>query len=230
MKLVSKFDTRNVTQVGNLRDFLDEDTMRRMVPSIYAPHAHPDRSERYLFIPTRDIVDGLEREGFLPVFAAQANPRRTDKRGFTKHLLRFRREIDIYGKGDAVPEIVLLNSHGGESRLQMFCGLFRFLCLNSAVMGETFEDIKVRHTGKLVDDVLEGAHRLTGHFGEVMSTVEDWRHINLNRDEQRALAQSASVLRLGEPVEGEAQRLIDPEEFNTVRREEDNAPRPVDHL
>ena len=223
-KLVSKFDTRNVTQVGDLHSFLDPDTIRAMVPSVYAPHAHESRSDRYLFIPTLDIVQGLEREGFRPVFAAQANPRKEDKRGFTKHLLRFRREMDIYGKGDAVPEIVLLNSHGGESRLQMFCGLFRFLCLNSAVMGETFEDIKVRHTGKMVDDVIEGAFRLTGHFGRVMSTVEDWRGINLNRDEQHAFAESASVLRLGAPVEGEPQRVIDPEEFNAVRREEDNRP------
>lgn len=224
MKLVSKFDTRNVTQVGDLHSFLDPDTIRAMVPSVYAPHAHESRSDRYLFIPTIDIVEGLGNEGFRPVFAAQANPRKEDKRGFTKHLIRFRRECDIYGKGEAVPEIVLLNSHGGESRLQMFGGLFRFLCLNSAVMGDTFEDIKVRHSGKMVDDVIEGAFRLAGHFGEVMHTVEEWRQINLNREEQRVLCQAASVLRLGEPVEGEPQRIIDPEEFNSVRREEDNRP------
>jgi Domain of unknown function (DUF932) len=224
MRLVSKFDVRNVAKVGNLRDFLHEDTLRAMVPSIYAEHAHYSRSPRYLFIPTLDIVRGLEKEGFRPVFAAQAQPRKADKRGFTKHLIRFRREADLEVMRDEAPEIVCLNSHGGESRLQMFGGVIKGLCLNSNVWGDVYEDIKVRHTGRMVDDVVEGAFRLVAHFGEVMGTVDEWKSVTLSRSEQHVLAQAASVLRLGEPVEGQTQRVIDAEEFNTVRREGDAGP------
>ena len=221
MKMVSKFDLRNVAKVGNLREFLTEDTLRAHVPSIFAEHAHHSRSKRYLFISTLDIVVALAKEGFRPVFAAQANPRKEDKRGFTKHLIRFRREADLDAHRDEAPEVVLLNSHGGESRVQEFGGVIKGLCLNSNVWGDIYEDIRMRHTGQMVDDVVEGAFRLVSRFDEVMGTVDAWKQIRLNRDEQMAYAQGASVLRLGEPVDGQPQRVIDAEEFNTVRREGD---------
>lgn len=223
MKLSTRFN-KNVATVGNLHDVLDEGTLRRVTPSVFALDAHASRSDRYLFIPTFDIVKGLENEGFKPVFAAQAKPRDVTKHGHTKHFLRFRRESDINGPDakNGVPEICLLNSHGGESQLQLFGGVFRFICLNSCVWGDTFDEVKVRHTGKLVDEAIEGAYKVVERFGKAKETIAEWREIDLSRDEQRLLAQSAAQLRLPAPVEGEPQTIVDVEQFDTVRRPEDN--------
>jgi Domain of unknown function (DUF932) len=221
VKLVSKFSLKNVAKVGDLRSFLDEDTLRRVTPSVFAAEPHYSRSDKYQFISTADVMEGLADEGFRPVYAAQAVTRMPDKRDYTKHLLRFRREADLRDGVKEVAEIVALNSHGGESRFQLFAGVFRFICLNGMVAGETVEDIKLRHSGKLVEDVVAGAARIAGHFETVMGQVDAWKQIRLGRDEQRALAESAAVMRLGEPVEGKPVRVIDASEFDTVRRSED---------
>ncbi len=51
-------------------------------------------------------------------------------------MLRLRREGQITGK--QVPEIILLNSHDGSSSYQMLPGLFRAVCQNGLICGESF--------------------------------------------------------------------------------------------
>ncbi|WP_163359518.1 DUF932 domain-containing protein, partial [Escherichia coli] len=69
---------------------LDNETLYRHVPAIFAREAHDSRSERYVYVPTIEIVEGLRREGWLPFFAVQAVPRDGDRLGHAKHMLRLR--------------------------------------------------------------------------------------------------------------------------------------------
>ncbi|WP_139589663.1 DUF932 domain-containing protein, partial [Escherichia coli] len=52
--------------------------------------------------------ESLQREGFQPFFACQTRVRDPGRRGYTKHMLRLRRDGEI--NGQHVPEIILLNS------------------------------------------------------------------------------------------------------------------------
>jgi Domain of unknown function (DUF932) len=219
MRLVSRF-AKNAVQVGSTHDVLDQETLRRFTPSLFALEPHSSRSERYRYIPTWEVIEALDKEGFKPTFAAQAASRLIDRRGYAKHLVRFRREADM--TKPECPEIVCLNSHTGETLFQLFGGCFRGLCLNSHVWGEAYEDIHVRHSGKLIEDVVEGAYRIVDHFDTAMGTIEAWKQIRLDRDETYAFAEAAQTLRLGPPAEGELP-TIPAEEFLAVRRPEDAA-------
>ena len=70
---------------------IDDAALRRLVPSAFAPHKHESRSERYTYIPTSAVIDGLRANGFEPTFAKQGRSRIPGKADFTKHLIRFRR-------------------------------------------------------------------------------------------------------------------------------------------
>ncbi|MDT1832578.1 DUF945 domain-containing protein, partial [Acinetobacter baumannii] len=87
---------------------------------------HASRSEKYTFIPTIILLENLQREGFQPFFACQSRVRDPDRREHTKHMLRLRRTGQI--NGQQVPEIIILNSHGGESSFQLLPGIFRSVC------------------------------------------------------------------------------------------------------
>lgn len=56
---------RNAHQISG-REALDNEALYRNVPSIFAREAHDSRSERYVYVPTIDIVEGLRREGWFP--------------------------------------------------------------------------------------------------------------------------------------------------------------------
>lgn len=144
------------------RDALDNEALHRHVPSVFAREAHDSRSERYVYVPTIEIVEGLRREGWFPFFAVQAVPRDGSRHGHAKHMLRLRRDDGI-GKPEAA-EVIIVNSHDGTSAYQMFAGMLRFVCTNSMIAGERFEEVRVPHKGGIQDQIIEGVYTVAKDF------------------------------------------------------------------
>jgi hypothetical protein len=69
---------------------LDDDQLRRLVPSVFAPAPWGGMSGRYRMVPTIEVVGMLRDRGFWPVRAEQSRARTPDRRDVTRHLLRFR--------------------------------------------------------------------------------------------------------------------------------------------
>lgn len=208
---------RNLTQIRNDAG-LDDAIMMQVAPSIFAVEAHESRSSRYAYIPTSDVLAGLRREGFVPVMAAQARCRDEGKRDFTKHMIRMRHAGQGRGEGEA-NEIILLNSHDGTSSYQMVAGMFRFVCANGLVVGDVVEDFKVRHSGNVIDNVIEGAYTVLDQFEQVQANRDDMRAIILPEPAQRALATAAIGYRW-ETEEGE-RAPVTPDQVLRARRSAD---------
>ena len=193
MKLASRFG--RINQVRRDRPLTHEELMQ-FVPSIFSEDKHESRSERYTYIPTITLLDNLQREGFRPFFACQPRVRDESKREYTKHMLRLRREGQITGK--QVPEIILLNSHDGSSSYQMLPGLFRAVCSNGLVCGESFGEVRVPHKGNVVERVIEGAYEVLGIFDRVEEKRDAMQSLMLPPPAQQALAKAALTYRFGE--------------------------------
>lgn len=172
---------------------LTDDQLMRVVPSIFAEGGHESRSLRYTYIPTIKVLEGLQKEGFQPFSACQSKCRIEGKADFTKHMLRLR-HVDHIMENEA-PEIVLINSHDGTSSYQMMAGMFRFICQNGMVVGDVIEDIKVRHSGNIVENVIEGAYTIVDQFDTAKESVERMKSVTLALPEQRALARSSLALK-----------------------------------
>jgi len=54
---------------------LSDDQLRGLAPSAFAAGKHESRSERYTYIPTSAVIDGLRANGFAPTFAKQGRSR-----------------------------------------------------------------------------------------------------------------------------------------------------------
>ena len=87
---------------------LSNDQIAHYAPSVLAQEAHESRGERYTFIPTIEVLDGLRREGFQPFEVRQTRVRDQSKREHTKHLVRLRHESSITSV-EEVPEIIMLS-------------------------------------------------------------------------------------------------------------------------
>jgi len=200
MKLASRFG--RVNHIRRDRPLTSEEMMQ-VVPSVFGEDKHASRSDRYTYIPTITLLENLQREGFQPFFACQTRVRDQSKREHTKHMLRLRREGQITGK--QVPEIILLNSHDGSSSYQMLPGLFRFVCQNGLVCGESFGEVRVPHKGNVVEKVIEGAYEVLGIFDRVEEKRDAMQSLMLPPPAQQAMAKAALTYRFGEehqPVTG----------------------------
>ena len=72
----------------NQFEHLSFDEMYSLAPSIFAETPHESRSDRYAYIPTIQIVEGMMKEGFLPFSVMQARSRSESRREYTKHLTK----------------------------------------------------------------------------------------------------------------------------------------------
>lgn len=172
---------------------LSDDQLRRVAPSVFADAAHGSRSERYTYIPTATVLDGLRREGFQPFMVTQARVRDEGKREHTKHMLRLRHASQI--KDSEAAEVVLINSHDGTSAYQMVAGMYRFVCSNGLVCGDTLGEVRVPHKGKIVDQVIEGAFDILDGFELVRESRNEMRALTLAPEEAQAFARAALTLK-----------------------------------
>lgn len=163
MQLVSRFAPRS--PVLRADHPLSDEQIRTAAPSIFAESPHESRSPRYSYIPTAVVLTALRKEGFAPFMVFQSRVRLEDRRAYTKHMLRLRHASQI--DGSEANEIILLNSHDGTSSYQMLAGMFRFVCQNGLVCGQTVADVRVPHKGNVTDHVIEGAYEVLRDFERV---------------------------------------------------------------
>lgn len=199
------------------------EAVRAAAPSAFASEAHSSRSSRYTYIPTSEVISGLMREGFQPYKAVQSRSRIEGKSEFTKHMIRFRHPdaLTDIKVGDAVPEVVLVNSHDGTSAYKLSAGLFRLVCSNGLMVADsTIQMLSIMHKGDIVNQVIEGSFEIVKESSKALAKVEEFTEIALTGQEQAAFAEAAHILRFAD-AEGETKTPITAGQLLRPRRTED---------
>ena len=210
------------TRTARSTQALTEDALARFAPSVFAVDKHESRSDKFIAVPTIDVVRELQRHDFLPIGAKQSKTRDPSRREYTKHLIRFRHASTITPSRatDGVPEIILKNANDGTSAYDLMAGVWREVCLNGlVVLQEGIESIKVRHNGsKVIDDVIEGTYRVLGQTESYMAAPKQWSALTVSREAAMHYAEQAHMLRF----EPESNTTVQPIDLLRPRRIEDN--------
>ena len=202
---------------------LSDEELKRAVPSIFATEAHESRSARFVPVPTIEVLDGLRKEGFDPFFAQQARTRAEGKAAFTKHMMRLRHRSITNEEGEAF-EIILVNANDGTSSYQMIPGYFRFVCANGLMVGDTFNEVKVRHSGNAIHEVIEGAYTVLDDAEEITEQVQSFKAITVSDAERVILAEAAHQLRFPEAHKEESKQApVSVDQMLRTRRRDDRA-------
>ncbi|MGY2492846.1 DUF932 domain-containing protein [Cupriavidus sp. CP313] len=200
---------------------LTDDQIRAVAPSIFSEDKHNSRSERYSYIPTISVLAELRKEGFQPFMVCQTRVRDEERREHTKHMIRLRHAGQIEAR--EANEIILINSHDGTSSYQMMAGLFRFVCKNGLVCGNTVADMRIPHKGDIVSQVVQGAFDVLDGFDLVREVKEGMQGVTLDAGEQQAFARAALALRYDEREDGTLSAPVTESQILTPRRAEDVA-------
>ncbi|MXN30533.1 DUF932 domain-containing protein [Delftia sp. CH05] len=196
MQLASRFAPRS--PMLRSEHPLSDDQIRTVVPSIFADAPHESRSERYSHIPTAAVLTELRKEGFQPFMVCQTRVRDEGRREHTKHMLRLRHSNQINAR--EANEIILLNSHDGTSSYQLLAGMFRFVCKNGLVCGDTVADVRVPHKGDVAGHVIEGAYQVLDGFERAQASRESMEAITLDAGESEVFARAALALKYDDPT------------------------------
>jgi hypothetical protein len=164
------------------------------IPAIYGT-PWEGASQRYAYVPTYQVINLLEKEGFVPTRATQVGNDPT-----AKHMVRMRHTNDLVAKdqtrlGGVCPEVVLVNSHDGKSSFQVLAGLFRLICLNGMVVPIGMnQDNRIRHFGS-AEEVVDVVYQMAAHAPKILDGARGMTAIELTKDEQGVFAAAASELR-----------------------------------
>jgi hypothetical protein len=207
--------------VNNNQKPLTDEQIQMVAPSVFAGQPYSDRSDRYTFVSTIEVVNGMRDAGFLPMSVQQSNTRVSGKENFTKHMIRFRSQTPLVNVGDMALETVIINSHDGTSSYTGHCGLIRFACMNGLIVSDALiNSFKVRHVGNIVEDILKANAEMLAFAPKAIEVVHTWKHIMLTLAEQVALAEAAHTLRFEEG--STLAQTFNPEALLTPHRYADN--------
>jgi hypothetical protein len=197
---------------------LDDTQLRAQAPSIFAPGPMRGVSPKYTFVPTVRLVEGLRAHDWLPVGVEEQRSRTEARRGFQKHLIRFRRADQMATLEEWNLELVVINSHDAGCAYQLHAGLYRRICSNGLVIADgSLEGLRFRHAGLEAETVVAASFRLIDQLPRIGAQVQRFRERQLTPAETRSFAEQALLLRYPQVLAAP----IAPETLLTVRRPED---------
>jgi hypothetical protein len=142
---------------------LSIETLQEVAPSVFATSPSPKMSDKYTFVPTIEVVENFDREGWKVYSAKQVG-----KGNYAQHELRLRNG-ELPQVGDSLIEAVIRNSHNGISSFSVSSGLYRLVCSNGLTVPTSVADaISVRHMNFDLGMVRE----ITDQFAERLPVIQ----------------------------------------------------------
>jgi hypothetical protein len=183
--------------------FLTRDDVAAVTPSAIATSHDGRRSDRYRFVPTVEIIDSMEANGWGVARIRAPKSRTSLSREFGLHQLEFQDRnavgiADPRQQGNPIfPRIHIINSHNGTSRFEVLAGLYAMVCSNGLMVSAgSVGEFSVRHNASFN---AEEAHRIIGEFRERMGTlaeaVDKWSSVQLDREQATQFAIAAARIR-----------------------------------
>lgn len=136
--------------------------LEKEVPAIFATEPSSLLTSKYDFVPTIDILDKFEQNGWYVASASQVG-----NKPHSLHQVRIRNR-EFGQVGDSIVEAIIKNSHNGLSSLSISAGVHRLVCSNGLMVPTGIASaISVRHMKLDMPEV----QKLTEQFSKTLPLI-----------------------------------------------------------
>ena len=169
------------------------DQLKSQTPSVFATSPSPKMSDKYVFVPTMDILENFEREGWDLASAKQVG-----KGVHSVHELRLRNG-QLPKVGDTLVEAIIRNSHNGTASFQVSAGLHRLVCSNGLTVPTALaESFNVRHSRFDLDEVKRLTESFAGRLPKIEGSVSRMMERQMTIDEKIEFVRKSVNIRFGQ--------------------------------
>lgn len=201
---------------------MTREQLAKLSPAAIAVGSDETRtSGRYGFVSTLSAIEFLENEGFHVTGASQMFARKKDNR-FVRHVVTMTHDNDLKADdqgAEAIPQILLFNSHNGTTALKLQTGFFRFVCANGLIVGETMSEVKMRHSSSIHDLLADQLSAYAAQTQESVQLIDRWKTKKLTAGAMDAFAKRAAEIRV---AGGNEASYYEPREILKPRRDDDD--------
>ena len=169
--------------------------------------------KRYNFVPTTDIIEKMNTNGWVLTSAKQSNSNTPLRRNYGTHFVTFQHPdfsiSDGAGGIEGRPTIVFMNSHDGSRPMQAELGLFRLVCSNGLVVkSHDFGGFRERHTRLTNEAVRNLIDEKANQMQKAVENINRWSGIQMKSLDMRKFATDALLLRIGEDRQPEEYEIL----------------------
>jgi len=162
-------------------------------PAAFTPNKSPELSGRYGFVDTAAAISILNDHGWNPVRAVQKPSRLSENIPFQDHMLSFApAQLD---DRENQPNLILYNSHNGKSALKLFIGVYRCLCSNGIIAGDSLFESKLRHSATTANGFSNLIQSQSDNVPMLMDRIDGMQNHILDHDQIVDFAYDAVNLR-----------------------------------
>jgi hypothetical protein len=169
------------------------DQLKSQTPSVFATSPSTKMSDKYVFVPTMDILENFEREGWELASAKQVG------RGIhSVHELRLRNG-ELPKVGDTLVEAIIRNSHNGMASFRVSAGLHRLVCSNGLTVPTALaESFNIRHSRFDLDEVKRLTESFAGKLPKIEGSVKRMMERVMTIDEKIEFVRKSVGIRFGQ--------------------------------
>lgn len=167
------------------------------LPAVMQTESAEKMSSRYVHVNTMDVIDIMRNEGFVVADQKVSKTRKSDP-AFARHSVVFRSEELGQSSDTFVPQAIFTNSHNGSTTAEFKLGLYRFVCANGLVVGNTYANASIKHIGDLARQVIDRIKEMSKETSRVFSKIDEWNKIDLDKSKRASFAEQAMELRFGD--------------------------------
>lgn len=194
---------------------LTPEQIKERAPQVYTTKPYDQVSEKYVFLPTHQIVDDMAKLGWQVSDAKTMKTKNQIQKKFGKHMVVFYHP-DIFIKDDqgeieAYPQILIQNNARGWGKLKFSVGIFRMICSNGIIIRDKdLGNFDLRHFGYSFQELQELMNRVVSALPDVVKKINVFTDKLMSSEEMRSFAERAIQARFGE------ERIVDQSEINQV--------------
>jgi hypothetical protein len=164
--------------------------LQSVAPSVFTTEKSPKLSDRYMMVPTIDVVNKFIDAGWEISKANQVG-----SGPFGRHSVRMRNSV-LPKVGDSLVEAIITNSHNGTSKLEIGAGLFRLVCSNGLVISQQeLISLNQRHMKISMDEVEMITETFIKSTPVIERSVNRMSEIKMDTDKQVDFATKAMGIR-----------------------------------
>lgn len=193
---------------------LSLETIKNQAPSVFSKSASPRMSNKYTFVPTFEIIENFEREGWKVYSASQLGSGQ-----YASHQIRLRNG-ELPQVGDSLVEAIIKNSHNGLSTFSVSAGLHRLVCSNGLTVPTSVADtINLKHMKVDLSVVRQITDEFADRLPMIQRSVGRMESTFLNEENTMDMLTKASLIRWNKgslPTSMNLQNLIQPERTDDV--------------
>lgn len=179
-----------------------------LAPAVATTNPIGKASGKYSFVSTIDAIELIQSAGWLPYRASQSAVAKKSNDGFQRHLIKFTRPDMLLPASEERIDLILFNSHDTGSSFKIAMGIFRFVCANGMVVGDSALEFAHRHINFDQSAFLRSVTAIADNGSRIADQVGDFKAIELTPQENGIYAQAAAQLISDTPEKVHAPDLL----------------------